>query len=82
MKIFTAHPRSVGESYFEHMHTALWFSGKLLSATFCCLVHAAFPFLFERTGSRIITELHDRMVTNRNRPSREEAGAAAETAVR
>lgn len=69
VKMFTAHPQSVGETYLEHMHTALWFSGKLFSATFCCLVHAAFPFLFEGTGSRIIAELHDRMVVNRTSQS-------------
>jgi len=67
MKIFTTHPESVGETYFGHMHSALWFAGKLFSATFCCLVHAAFPFMFERTGSRIVTELYDRMVANRMR---------------
>ena len=67
MRIFTTHPRSVGESYLEHMQTALWFSGRLFSAAFCCLAHAAFPFLFEKSASEIITQLHDRMVTNRSR---------------
>ena len=65
MKLFKAHPQTVGETYFEHMQSALWFSGKMFSATFCCLVHAAIPFLFEGTSSRIIAELHDRMVVNR-----------------
>ena len=32
-----------------------------------CLLHALLPFLFVKTGSRIITELHDRMVANRAR---------------
>jgi hypothetical protein len=31
-----------------------------------CLVHAVFPFLFSRTGSECIRQLHDRMVLNRN----------------
>jgi hypothetical protein len=30
-------------------------------------VHALLPFLFEKTGSRAITALHDRMVVNRQR---------------
>lgn len=67
MDLFTAHPKSVGETYFGHMRTALWFAARLFAATLCCLVHAAFPFLFERSGSRIITDLHDRMVMNRHK---------------
>jgi len=30
-----------------------------------CLVHALLPFLFVKTGSRIIMELNERMVANR-----------------
>ncbi len=67
MKLFTAHPESVGETYFEHMQSALRFAGKLFAATLCCVVHAAFPFFFKGTGSRLIAELHDRMVVNRAR---------------
>jgi hypothetical protein len=62
---FTQHPSSVGETYTEHMGTALSFAGPLLLAGLCCLVHAVLPFAFERTGSRIISRLHTRMVTNR-----------------
>ena len=32
-----------------------------------CLLHALLPFLFVNTGSRVIAELHDRMVANRAR---------------
>jgi hypothetical protein len=39
----------------------------MMVASLACLVHALLPFLFERTGSRAITQLHDRMVTNRQR---------------
>ena len=67
IRLFSAHPNSVGESYFEHMASALTFAGKLLAATLCCLVHAVLPFLFVKTGSRIVSELHDRMVANRVR---------------
>ncbi len=64
-KAFTQHPATVGESYGEHMGTALGFAGPLLLAGLCCLVHAVLPFAFEKTGSRMITHLHDRMVRNR-----------------
>jgi hypothetical protein len=71
--LFTAHPASVDESYLEHMAVALSFSARLLFAGIVCLVHAFLPFLFVRTGSQVIAELHDRMVVNRHRG----AGAAA-----
>jgi len=67
MKLFTEHPQSVGESYFEHMGVAASFGGHLLLASMACFVHAVFPFLCTKTGSGIITKLHDRMVTSRTR---------------
>lgn len=67
MSLFTEHPRSVGETYLEHMGVAASFGGRLLVAGLACLVHAFLPFLLTKTGSRTITELHDRMVSNRVR---------------
>ncbi|VVE42743.1 capsule biosynthesis protein [Pandoraea cepalis] len=67
MKIFTQHPASVGENYLQHMGSALSFALPLLGACLACLVHALLPFLFEKTGSRIIVRLHERMVTHRDR---------------
>jgi hypothetical protein len=66
-KLFTTHPASVGETYGEHMVMAGSFAVKLLLASLACLVHALLPFLFEKAGSRMISDLHDRMVTNRRR---------------
>lgn len=68
-KFFTKHPNTVGESYFEHMGQALSFSSEMLIGSFACLMHGFFPFLFEKTGSKAITRLHDRMVVNRDRRS-------------
>lgn len=65
IRLFTDHPASVDESYFEHMAAAGSFAGRLFVAAFACLIHAIFPFLFVTTGSRMISEMHDRMVTNR-----------------
>ncbi len=65
--LFTDHPASADESYGEHLGTALWFAWKLFGAALAALVHAFLPFLFVKTGSRVITELYDRMVTNRHR---------------
>jgi len=65
-KAFTAHPATVGESYLEHMHSALGFSGSMVRAAVCCSVHAFLPFLFQKTGSRAIEDLHRRMVLQRS----------------
>ena len=65
MWLFKEHPESVGETYTEHMGVAFSFGSKMVVAGFACLLHGLFPFLFTRTGSRTIGELHDRMVVNR-----------------
>jgi hypothetical protein len=63
--LFTDHPAKVGETYGEHCAVALSFSGQLFKAALACLAHAFLPFLFERTASTIIRQLHDRMVVSR-----------------
>ena len=65
-RLFTDHPATVGESYTEHMGMACRFAGHMLLGGVACLVHALLPFLFVKTGSAIITELHCRMVTSRD----------------
>ena len=66
-RLFTGHPASVEETYFEHLTAALSFSGRMLMAGMACLVHAFLPFLFLRTGSETIAALHERMVAHRRR---------------
>lgn len=67
MKLFTEHPASVGETYLQHMKAAFSFASAMLVGTIYCAVHALFPFLFEKSASKIIDGLHDRMVVNRDR---------------
>ena len=64
--LFLTHPRSVDESYGEHMAFAGRFSGKLFLAAGAALVHAVLPFLFEKTASRMIAEMYER-TKNRGR---------------
>jgi hypothetical protein len=66
-KAFTEHPASVGESYTEHMAAAGGFGRDLILAGLACLVHALLPFLFVRTASAAVIDLHDRMVRHRAR---------------
>jgi Family of unknown function (DUF6356) len=67
LSAFTEHPASVGETYFQHLGSATSFALRMFGAGLCCLVHGFFPFLFVRTGSNTVTQLHDRMVLNRDR---------------
>ena len=66
-RAFTEHPDSVGESYLEHMHSASWFAMTMFVGGVCCLLHAIFPFACQKSGSRRIKALYERMVTNRHR---------------
>jgi hypothetical protein len=68
-RLFIDHPASVNETYFQHLCSALSFTATMLVAAAACLVHAFLPFLCLKTGSRLITGLHDRMVTHRVRPA-------------
>ncbi len=63
--LFTEHPRTVGESYAEHLGQASRFGLRMVLGGLACLVHGLLPFLFVRTGSATINELHARMVTHR-----------------
>lgn len=62
-RLFLAHPRTVEESYFEHMRFAIGFSARLIGAGLAALVHAFIPCLFETTASRMIKAMHARIVS-------------------
>jgi hypothetical protein len=66
-RLFNEHPASVGESYWEHLLRASWFAGKMLTGAGACFIHALLPFLFVRTGSETIVQLHTAMVASRRR---------------
>ncbi|MGB0908350.1 MAG: DUF6356 family protein [Maricaulaceae bacterium] len=67
MKAFTEHPKSVGESYLQHMATSFRFGGRMMLAGVGCLLHGFFPFLCKTTGSQAISTLHHNMVTHRDK---------------
>jgi hypothetical protein len=76
-RLFTEHPASVGESYGEHLVQASRFGTRMIVAGLACLVHGLLPFLFLRTGSTAINELHTRMVTHRRRHPSADASVTA-----
>ena len=48
VKLFTDHPNSVDESYFEHLLVASSFGVTMIFYGILCFVHALLPFLFEK----------------------------------
>ncbi len=67
VNLFTSHPRTVGETYFEHLGSASHFGTRMIGVGFACLAHGIFPFLFVTTGSKTIRHLHETMITHRSR---------------
>lgn len=72
-KLFLDHPRTVDETYFEHLQVAGYFGVTMLAAGVACLVHALIPAAFTKTGSKAVRHLHERMVTARHRSHTAEA---------
>lgn len=58
---FNRHPSSVGETYGEHLAQASGFGMTMITAGAACLVHAIFPFWFEKTASHCVQRLHAQM---------------------
>lgn len=78
---FLEHPRSVGETYFEHQKRALSFGARLLLAGAACLAHALVPRLFVHTASSTVVALHREMAQRNVRasvPSRDYSPGLAE----
>lgn len=78
IRLFTEHPASVGETYWQHLASAWGFAWRMMLASLACLIHALLPFLFAKTGSRSITALHDRMVVSRHRQATQQGQCAVD----
>jgi hypothetical protein len=59
---FTKHPEDNDLTYTEHFKRSIKFSLKMFYGSAALFIHAFFPFMFEKTGSRIIIELDDEMI--------------------
>ena len=82
MSFLTDHLDEAGESYWEHLLKAAGFARAMLVGGVACLVHAAVPFVFVRTGSTRVRHLHEAMVEDRlasgRRTSDDSSGAAVD----
>lgn len=61
LRLFTEHPASVGESYFQHLRFASRTGTTMLIGGCACFVHGLMPFLCTTTGSRTIRALAARL---------------------
>lgn len=52
--IFTEHPHSIGETYFQHFCFAMIFGSKMIIGGLACVLHAVFPFLCKKTASNFL----------------------------
>ena len=66
-KLFTEHPASVNETYFQHFASSAGFGLRMIGGGLVCFVHALLPGVFCTKASSTIGELHDRMIVNRRR---------------
>lgn len=77
LRLFTAHPASVGESYWQHLASATGFGTRMIGAGLACLLHGLFPWLFRTTGSDAVRALHARMIVHRHRAPASPAAASS-----
>ena len=56
-KLFTEHPHSMDETYFEHLICAAGYGMRMIFAGFAAIIHSIFPFLFETTASDLAREI-------------------------
>ena len=63
-RLFSEHPASVDETYLEHLMFACGFGLRMIVGGLACVVHGFLPFLFTRTGSRSVCDLHETLKSN------------------
>ena len=66
-RVFLDHPATVNETFLQHSGFALRFAGSLFVASMAAFIHAVIPCLFEKTASRIVGQLYDRMNSRVNK---------------
>jgi Family of unknown function (DUF6356) len=64
-RIFLDHPRTVGESYWEHFRVATGFGGAMIVGGVKAVLHGFFPNVFQTAGSDTVRKLHAILVEKR-----------------
>ena len=65
-KIFTEHPKSNGETYFEHLRCASYYGFKMIVSGAAAIVHAILPFLFETAASDCAKMVNEEVERRKN----------------
>jgi hypothetical protein len=60
-KLFLDHPRSLGETYWQHQRRALRFGVQMIGGGVACVMHAVLPAVFVHTASGTVQRLYDEM---------------------
>ncbi|WP_416908928.1 MAG: DUF6356 family protein [Polymorphobacter sp.] len=64
-RLFLEHPRTVGETYPQHMAASLGVASRLFVASLKCVVHAVVPGWCKTSGSDAIVKLHSEIAPRR-----------------
>ena len=72
MSIFSEHPNSVGETYWEHMRYACGKSWFIFKVAVIIFIHAIFPFSYKCEGSERIESLCDELTKRKSGAKHEE----------
>ncbi len=57
-KLFTEHPKSVNETYWQHFRCAFKYGIMMIIGGSCCVIHAVLPLFFKKTASTINTQIY------------------------
>lgn len=64
-KIFTEHPNSVGENYYQHLWFTIKTSSILMLLAVCSIIHGIFPFLLIYKVSGTISRLNKDLINRK-----------------
>ena len=64
-RIFLDHPKTVGETYWEHFGVATGFGRTMIVGGIKAVLHGIFPSIFKTAGSDTVRSLHAVLVEKR-----------------
>tara|TARA_B100001113_G_scaffold328385_1_gene302557 strand:- start:108 stop:329 length:222 start_codon:yes stop_codon:yes gene_type:complete len=68
IKLFTSHPKAVGETYFQHQRCAAKYGIKMIFSGVAAIIHSIFPFLFETAASDCAKSINKEIESRANQP--------------
>ena len=59
IKLFTHHPESNGETYFQHFRCASSYGLRMIFSGLAAIIHSVLPFLFETAASDCAKKINE-----------------------